>query len=823
MNTNSIKKAFLDFFKKNGYIEKQPSNLVLENDKSLLFTNSGMVQFKNIFLGLENAQNAKVTTIQPCIRLGGKHNDLDNIGKTPHHNTSFDMLGNFGFGEVGKDEAINLAINFLTENLQIEKKHIYVTINKDDIETLKIWSNYINKEKIIHGSHETNFWQMAENGPCGYCSEIFYNINHNEDKKNLLEMWNLVFINFNKQHNKLTKLKKTYIDTGMGLERIASIKQNVFDNFKTDIYKPLIQSTITSLQTKEDENNTNIRIITDHIKTCIMLINENVMPSNDGRGYILKKLIRRSIIKKQELKTQTKLYNLIDDFIKYMPNYSIESASIIKKIIKNEELKFENTIKNGQLFIKKLIQNKKQLSGKTLFTLYDTYGTPIDTIEMFLKENNLKTSISDFKKEMENQIKQNKIKSKKTYTEETYTKNIPCTIFEGYEKYQTNTIILKIIKNNIESDILLTNDTGIIITKNTSFYAEKGGQTGDSGTIENYENIFDVKTTKEFNNIHLHYGKMKSGVLKKNDTVQTKINLNKRKLIANNHSATHLLHAALKNILGKHIAQAGSLINDAYLRFDFIHFNHLSKNEKNDIEILVNKNIKDNLNVIITFDTTNIEKNRIIKIGDNTSIEPCAGTHVQNTSELGLFKIIKEYGIGNNIRRIEAITNYKIIETLEETDSLINELTHILKTEKTALAKKIKILIEKNNKLALENHKLMNEKIKNTIHNTPPIKITTNINLVIINEKLDDFPIQKIINYFKNTIIINLLSNNDKTLIKIIITNDITHISAIYIINNLIKNIQCLGGGNDKIANGIIYKKIENTDIIKYLHLLLNT
>lgn len=828
MNTELIKHTFLNFFKKNFYIELPPSPLILENDKSLLFTNSGMVQFKNIFLGLEPYIAKRITTIQPCVRLGGKHNDLDNIGKTPHHNTSFEMLGNFGFEEVKKEEAINLAIDFLINNLNINKEKLFITVNKNDNETFDIWAKHIKKSKIILGDNNTNFWQMAENGPCGYCSEIFYNLD--EDKTNLLEIWNIVFINFNKKNGKLSDLNKIHIDTGMGLERIASIKQNVFDNFETDTYLPLIKNTINTLKVNESEKNSNIRIITDHLKTCIILINENVIPSNDGRGYILKKLIRRAIIKKQELKTKIKLYNLIDPYSKYIKNLNQNLTSIIKEIIKKEEIKFDLTISNGKSFIKKLIQKEKIISGKTLFTLYDTYGTPIDIIEKLTKESNIKIELNEFKKELETQIKANRIRSKKINNELIYTNNLKETNFIGYSENIIDTIVLKIIKNNKESQDIHENEDGIIITKDTTFYAEKGGQTSDTGTIEFSDNIFEVKETKDINNVFFHYGKMKKGFIRVDSQVKTKIDTNKRQLIANNHSATHLLHTTLKKLLGNHIKQSGSLINEKYLRFDFIHFNQLSINDKKTIEYEINQKIKEKLDVKIEFLneinlTTQNEKikNRLVKIGENVSIELCAGTHVKNTSEIGLFKITKEYGIGSNIRRIEAITNIKIMELLDENENIIDNIINLMKTKKEKLLYKIENLIEKKLEIEKINQTLLIEKIKDKITKAQRIKLKNNIDLIKITANLITiFNTNKLIENIKNTIIINLFENKDKLLIKIIITPDIVDISAAKILNDLTNKMDCVGGGNNKIANGIIYNNKDINKIINYIQLYLN-
>ncbi|HIH2763882.1 MAG TPA: alanine--tRNA ligase [Candidatus Azoamicus sp.] len=823
MKTTEIKQTFINFFKKHEYKELASSPLVIENDKSLLFTNSGMVQFKNIFLGLEKYLYPRVVTIQPCVRLGGKHNDLDNIGNTPHHNTSFEMLGNFGFEKVSKEEAISLAIDFLTNILELDKNKIFITINKNDDDVLNIWLKHVKKEKIIPGNNDTNFWQMAENGPCGYCSEIFYNIG--EEKENLLEIWNLVFINFNKENGKLNKLNTLNIDTGMGLERIASIKQNVFDSFKTDIYLDKIKNIIDLFKINLKDDDKNIRVIADHIKTSIMLMNENIIPSNDGRGYILKKLLRRSIIKKQELKIKTSLSTLIDIFDnKYEKKDNIE---IKKNIILHEELKFENTIKNGKNFIKKIIQKENIISGQTLFTLYDTYGIPIDTIENITQESNIKLELNDFKKELEKNIFKNKLKSKKRIDDISYIKDIKNTIFLGYEKNNTDTKIIKIIIDKKELKEIKNNEKGILITQDTTFYSEKGGQIGDSGTITSLENIFEVTDTKEINNVYLHYGTMKNGSFKIGDSVKTNINEKKRRLIANNHSATHLLHAALKKVIGNHIKQAGSLINENYLRFDFIHFKSLSIEEKNKIENIINDYIQKNIKIQIKIDSESIEKNKLNKIKDRKIIigevseELCAGTHVKNTSEIGLFKIIKEFGIGNNVRRIEAITNYKIIQVLEENENIIEKINTKLKTKKESLIEKIEKIILKNKFLEKENQSLILNDIKMQFEKNQ-IQIKNNIRIIPIYTNINNIQqINKIISNFKQSIIINLFKHKEKNIIKIILTDDLENFDAKDILNNLKSKLHCEGNGNKKIANGIIYNKVKNNEIISYIQLYL--
>ncbi len=819
MKAIQIKNLFLKFFEKNKYKILNESSLVPKNDNTLLFTNSGMVQFKNFFLGIEESKYKRITTSQTCLRLGGKHNDLEVIGKTPHHNTSFEMLGNFIFNDTSKQEAITLAWIFLTKELKLEETKLHITVHKNDIEALNIWKNLkINKFHIIKGPNETNFWSMGENGPCGYCSEIFYNIEKNG--KNLLEIWNLVFIQFNKNKKNLIKLKNISIDTGMGLERIASIKQNVFDNFKTDIYKPLIEITTKILNIKNDNKNENIKIITDHIKTCILLMKNNIMPSNEGQGYILKKLIRRSILKKQDLETTEPLYKLIENFIKLMnqdKSCTENDINIIKKTIKYEEQKFNDTLANGVNILKRTIAKKKNITEKSLFMFYDTHGLPFDIIKNVIKKYDITFCFNNFKKMMEEQKQKNK-KNIEPYKEILNKNNIVKTCFTGYKENETETKIIKILKNNKNDTKIKTNEQGIIITEKTSFYPDKGGQIGDMGYIKKNQNIFEVFKTKELNKIYLHYGIMVKGNFNVEENVITQIKTKFRKLTSNNHTATHLLHAALKKILGEHVKQAGSFINHKYLRFDFIHLNHLLDEEIRMIENEVNKHITSNIKV------EKFEKNnkKIISIGKKISIEPCAGTHVENTGEIGLFKIIKESGIGVNTRRIEAVTGNKIIDIIEEDNKYIKNITQKLKTNKENLNKTIENLLKNQKILDKENKKLNLSIIENNIKETKNFKIKNNIKIIVLkNKKKYANFISNIIKNMKMSIIILLSTEQIKTYININITRDIREIKAIDLINYLKKNIKIKGGGKIFSSNGVILDNKEITSIPQLIHLYI--
>ena len=832
MKSEKIEEEFLNFFTHKNYKKINESPLVLEDDKSLLFTNAGMVQFKKIFLGIEKSKYNKIVTSQTCVRLGGKHNDLDTIGETPHHNTSFKMLGNFEFLNTSKKIAITLAWDFLTKILLLQKNNLYITVHKDDKETLNIWELLINIKKthIILGTNETNFWSMDDTGPCGYCTEIFYNIEKNNNlKPKLLEIWNLVFMQFEKNKNNLKKLKHISIDTGMGLERISSVKQNVFDNFETDIYKELIETTKNLFKIKKI--NKNIKIITDHVKTCILLIKEGIVPSNEGRGYILKKLIRRSILKKENFEIKKQLYELTDNFVKYIDknnSYTIYDIITIKEILKQEEIKFSYTLENGIQFIKYIIKNKKNIDSKILFMLYDTYGIPLDTIKSITKQYNITLDLKKFQIEMDKQVQKSKKQIINVNNKYDYIKNLKKTKFTGYKEIETETKILHIIKNNNKTTILNLNESGVIITEKTCFYPEKGGQIGDSGKIIKNKNIFYVTDTKEINNIYLHYGRMISGDLNINDKVITKIDNIRRQLISNNHSSTHLLHSTLKKTLGNHVKQSGSLINENYLRFDFTHINALSKenieNIENTINTYIRLNIKTNISKINKKNNvTNLEKDRIVSFGKNISEEFCAGTHVKNTNEIGLFKITKEFGIGTNIRRIEAITGKEIIKTLNEHETILKQVGEILKTNKISIIKKIINIINKNKDLEKENKKLILNEIYNEINLSQNVKIEQDIKIINIKkDKKQINIIKEIIKKFKKTIILTYSHEKEYIHISINTTNDLNIINAKQILNILKKSMQIKGGGSIYSTYGIICKKEKNIEnIIKFISIYI--
>ncbi len=815
MKSIELENIFINYFKKNCYHIINEAHLIPKKDQTLLFTNSGMVQFKNIFLGFENIKYDKIVTSQTCLRLGGKHDDLNNIGKSKHHNTSFKMLGNFEFNNVKKEQTIYLAWHFLTKILKINKNKLYISIHKKDITTANYWKNITNIKynQIILGNDNTNFWNMDTNGPCGYCTEIFYKLNDNK----LLELWNLVFIQFNKKNNKLAHLNKTYIDTGMGLERITSVIQKTYDNFKTDIYAPLIK--ILSFLFKSHTNDESIHIITDHLKTISLLITNNIIPGNEKHGYILKKLIRKTIIEKKKLTHHTTLHDIPNDFYLEL-GIKNNTIILIKKILKQEESKFNKTIIFGQKFLTNIIQQKKPITGKLLFKLYDTYGLPMFSITDIIKKYNINIDMTSFNDEMTNQINKNKKFKNTTDLNQTIIKNIPKTIFVGYSTLKTKTIILTIIKNNNSINTLLLNETGIIITQATPFYPEKGGQVSDIGWIKKNNTLINILDVKKYNNIYLHYCHVITGKITINDTIISTINKSYRKHLTYNHSATHLLHTILKNNLGKHVKQMGSLIKHDYFRFDFTHFTPLSKHDIITIENNLNNYIQMNLS-IKTYIHNDI---RTVCIG-NISIEHCAGTHVNNTNEIGLFKILKEYGIGTSIRRIEAITGIAIITYLKQTDILLSHITHELKTNKQNIIINIKKIITKNKLLHIQNTDLFLKYIHTIITNNITSHITIdNIKIINIFENIEYIKhIQHFVKNNNNLIMLMYCKKNNT--ICITVSKNLINITAKKIITLLKNKFEINGGGGKHFATGIIkiYNNSNITELSTQILLYLNT
>ncbi|HIH2763287.1 MAG TPA: alanine--tRNA ligase [Candidatus Azoamicus sp.] len=822
MKSEEIKSLFIDYFKRNNHIELEEYSLIPFNDKSLLFTNSGMVQFKNIFLGLDEPLYSKVFTLQTCIRLGGKHNDLDSIGESSHHNTSFEMLGNFSFMDTSEVNTIKLCWNFLVQVLKLDSSRLYVTVHEKDHKLYDVWSNviFLDKKKILLGSDETNFWSMDENGPCGYCTEIFYNKSV-DTSLDLLEIWNIVFIEFNKENNNLTKLDNIYVDTGMGLERITSVIQGHYDNFKIDSYIDLLNITLNVLGVKFDVfNEKKLKIIVDHLKTIIFLLKEGLMPSNDGRGYILKKLIRRSILRKNELGFKGFIYLLVDDYVNILDKkkkYSINDIEVIKKVLTYEEEKFNKTLKNGISFLKNIILSGHDVDGKVLFNLYDTYGLPLDYIKDILLDHKLEVDLVKFNNEMSKQILNSKKQIKSNFSLYNFNK----TNFVGYDNIIIDTNIIGLIKDDTLLDFIIEGDEAIIITSSTSFYSENGGQVGDIGVITNASSKFLVSDTKEFNDVYFHYGKVLFGTFKLGDSVINEVNETHRKYCSNNHSATHLLHSVLKKIFGNHIKQAGSYICNDYLRFDFTHFAPLSTKDIKLIEDHINNYILSNLDVktFVNFDKVTKKEIRTVVIGEDISIELCCGTHVSNTGSIGLFKILKDVGIGNNLRRIEAVSGIRILQLFDENENYLNMLAQKVKSNRSVLEASINKIIEKNKFLEREIKHFYLAELKNDLTNLNNILLVYNIKLItIVKDKAYISFVNEIFDTFSQSVLLFYYNDSKKSYLNFYISKDLNSIDILDLITYLTKNTFFKGGGKGKVGSGII---LDYKEISRYVYLYL--
>ena len=755
-SVNEIRKTFINYFKTNNHQVISSSNLVPENDPTLLFTNAGMVQFKNIFTGLEHREYNKAVSSQKCLRAGGKHNDLENVGRTARHHTFFEMLGNFSFGDYFKEKAIYQAWELLTKEYAIPKEKLLVTIYHNDKEAEELWKKIsgFKDDKIIKIKTSDNFWSMGDTGPCGPCSEIFYDHGNtveggppgskNEDGDRFIEIWNLVFMQYEQiSNNKRISLPKPSIDTGMGLERISALLQNTHNNYETDMMKNLVNA--SAFLTSTDQNTDNIishRVVADHLRSMSFLIAEGVLPSNEGRGYVLRRIMRRAMRHTHLLGAlDPVIYKLVEYLIKEMGEAFPELVTqklIIEKTIREEEIKFKDTLDRGMSLLLNEIDEKVSsgvLSGEKAFELYDTYGFPIDLTEDVLRSYGWTVDHSGFESSMNNQ--KNKARQAwsgsgdKQYNQEILKVllKLPSTDFQGYDNNFLETQINLIIKNNEIVKNISCGDKVDVIFNKTIFYAESGGQIADKGSLEGVEFKANVLKTKKINignnkNIFISTIEVLSGNLQSGDIVKQLIELDHRKQLCSHHSATHLLHEALRQKLGDHVAQKGSLVTQEKLRFDFSHPNPISKQEIMDIEDEVNFRIFCNDDVttkimkpsdaiergaIALFGEKYGEKVRVVSIGksvdanrDAWSVELCGGTHVKRTSEILSFKIISETGVSSGVRRIEAVTNVSAVKFYNDKIDKVTNISNLLKTNNNQVEKKVEQLIEENQRINKE-------------------------------------------------------------------------------------------------------------------------
>ncbi|WP_269975633.1 alanine--tRNA ligase [Dickeya lacustris] len=735
-STAEIRQAFLDFFHSKGHQVVASSSLVPNNDPTLLFTNAGMNQFKDVFLGLDKRNYVRATTSQRCVRAGGKHNDLENVGYTARHHTFFEMLGNFSFGDYFKRDAIAYAWELLTspEWFGLPKEKLWVTVYATDDEAYDIWANEVGvpRDRIIRiGDNKgapyasDNFWQMGDTGPCGPCSEIFYDHGDHiwggppgspeEDGDRYIEIWNLVFMQFNRQADgTLLPLPKPSVDTGMGLERISAVLQHVNSNYEIDLFKTLIAQAAKVVGT-DDLNNKSLRVIADHIRSCAFLIADGVMPSNENRGYVLRRIIRRAIRHGNMLGAkETFFYKLVGTLIDVMGPAAEElkrQQTQVEQALKNEEEQFARTLERGLLLLDEEIKQLKgdTLSGEAAFRLYDTYGFPVDLTADVCRERNLKVDEAGFERAMEAQRQRAREASGFGADYNSLIRVESSTSFSGYEHTEQFSEVVALYRQGESVNEIHAGDDAVIILSETPFYGESGGQVGDQGVLSSASLHFQVTDTQKYGQAIGHIGKLEQGVLRVGERVNAVVDHARRDRIRLNHSATHLLHAALRQVLGEHVAQKGSLVNDSYLRFDFSHPEAMKPEQIRQVEDIVNTQIRQNLLIetqvmaldaarekgaMALFGEKYDEHVRVLSMGE-FSIELCGGTHANRTGDIGLFKIASESGTAAGVRRIEAVTGDGAVAAVHHQSDVLHEVSQLVKGDSQTVAEKVRALLER--------------------------------------------------------------------------------------------------------------------------------
>lgn len=739
MDSRELRKAFLDYFASKDHQVVESSSLVPDNDPTLLYTNAGMVQFKEALALRENRGYTRAVTCQRCVRAGGKHNDLDNVGYTARHHTFFEMLGNFSFGDYFKREAISYAWEFLTEVLKLPPERLWVTVHVDDDEAEKIWIDEIgfDPNRMTRLGDDANFWTMGDTGPCGPCSEIFYDHgpdvpggppgSEDDELDRYVEIWNLVFTQFDRSADgRLTPLPKPCVDTGLGLERLAAILQNVRSNYDIDIFQALIGKAADLLGCK-DKDSPSLKVIADHIRATAFLISDGVLPSNEGRGYVMRRIIRRALRHGHKLQSTGPFFHkLVGTLVQQMGDtypLLLSTQAQIERILLKEEEQFELTLDQGMKILGEAISGLvgTEIPGKIVFKLYDTYGFPVDLTADIARERNLSLDMAGFEKEMDAQRQRAREASKFASADLDQLNLSYETTFVGYESLTGQGDVLALVQGQEKIEAVVQGDEVIVVLDKTPFYAESGGQVGDTGKLFANGVTVEVLDTLKQGGTYLHAGRVVEGTLNVGDTVDAEVDSRARAATVLNHSATHLLHAALKNLLGEHVNQRGSLVEPARLRFDFSHFESLSQDEVRAIERLVNEQIR--LNSEIETETMGIDEAhgkgamalfgekyaaevRVLTMGNGFSIELCGGTHASRTGDIGIFRIISEQGIASGVRRIEAVTGGSALQRIESLEDSQAESAALLKSDKDNYIEKLRSLIAQNRKLEKEVSKL---------------------------------------------------------------------------------------------------------------------
>ncbi|NBI12303.1 alanine--tRNA ligase [[Haemophilus] felis] len=845
---SEIRQSFLEFFQSKGHTIVESSSLVPENDPTLLFTNAGMNQFKDVFLGQDKRAYTRATTSQRCVRAGGKHNDLENVGYTARHHTFFEMLGNFSFGDYFKQDAIHFAWEFLTSPqwLSLPKERLWVTVYETDDEAYDIWHNEVGvpAERIIRiGDNKNapyasdNFWQMGDTGPCGPCTEIFYDHGDHiwggppgsaeEDGDRYIEIWNVVFMQFNRQADgTMEKLPKPSVDTGMGLERISAVLQHVNSNYEIDIFQTLIKETATILGVS-DLDNKSLRVIADHIRSCAYLIADGVVPSNEGRGYVLRRIIRRAVRHGNILGAKAAFfYQLVPTLAKAMGHAGeilTAKQAFIQKTLKAEEDQFARTLERGLALLEDALTkvDNKQLSGEVAFKLYDTYGFPLDLTADVCRERDITIDEAGFEREMTAQRERAKASSNFGTDYNNVIKVDGVTEFKGYEHTETDATVVGLFSNGKAVERIQSGESAVVILDKTAFYGESGGQVGDTGVICAELAQFAVQDTQKYGQVFGHIGQLTSGTLSVGDKVFAQIDAERRHAITLNHSATHLLHAALREVLGDHVAQKGSLVSENVLRFDFSQPEAIAKSDLEEIERIINCKIRENAQVateIMDLDAAKAKGAMALfgeKYGDRVrvvgmtkfSIELCGGTHVKQTGEIGLFKFISEGAVAAGVRRVEAVTGENAIALLHQQQQVLQQSAELLKTDSASLVEKIQQLQDKSKKVEKELQQLKEklaaqaggELAKNA-------KQINGVNVVVeALENVEAKNLKAMVDDLKNqlgsAIIVFASTADNKVNLIVGVTSDLTNkIKAGELVNLLAQEVGGKGGGRPDMA-----------------------
>ncbi|BDN86675.1 alanine--tRNA ligase [Aeromonas caviae] len=847
MSTSEIRAAFLEYFRTQGHQVVSSSSLVPHNDPTLLFTNAGMNQFKDVFLGADKRAYHRATTAQRCVRAGGKHNDLENVGYTARHHTFFEMLGNFSFGDYFKQDAIRFAWEFLTGTLKLPKERLLVTVYATDDEAFDIWEKEVGvpADRIVRiGDNKgapyssDNFWAMGDTGPCGPCTEIFYDHGDHiwggppgspeEDGDRFIEIWNVVFMQFNRQADgAMEPLPRPSVDTGMGLERISAIMQGVHSNYEIDIFQALIKKAAEIVGTT-DLSNQSLRVIADHIRSCAFLVADGVMPSNEGRGYVLRRIIRRAVRHGRKLgATDVFFYKLAAELAVQMKDVAAELIAqlpLVERVLRIEEEQFVRTLDRGLLLLEDVLANlgdAKVIPGEVVFKLYDTYGFPADLTADVVREREIGIDEEGFKAEMEKQRARAKEASSFGVNYNDVLKLDFETPFTGYKQLSQNTQVVGIYKDGVEVNGLIAGEEAVIVLAETPFYAESGGQVGDSGILKVDDGIFAVTDTQKAGKAIIHKGYLELGTLEKGAEVEAVVDGDRRQAIALNHSVTHLLHAALRQALGEHVTQKGSLVGAERMRFDFSHFEGLTMATIRRIEELVNAQIRANHEVatqlmgleeaksagaMALFGEKYEDDVRVVRMGDY-STELCGGTHAKRTGDIGFFKIIAESGIAAGVRRIEAVTGKSAIDLMHQLGEQIEEAAALVKGDQFSIADKVRQVLDKAKMMERELEQLKAKLAAQAGNDllSQVIDINGQKVLVAALEGVDPKSLRGMLDELKNQmksgVVLLATSSDGKVNLIAGVTNDLTgKVKAGELVNLVAQQVGGKGGGRPDMA-----------------------